>query len=441
MKALAKLGFSQSYTYFTWRTHKAELQEYLSEITRYPEREYFRPNFFVTTPDILPVQLQNGEPWMFKSRVALAATLSSNYGIYNGFELLEHEPIPGREEYLNSEKYEIKDRDWNKPGNIKDYLGRLNRIRREQRARCCRRPICVSCRSMTTMSSASSRSRSTATNAVAVRHRAGRHGPQEFWLHFGDITIGPRRRTRAGARDREPRHRRAPPARMGRRAPDASIRPTTLPCCFAVSAEASRAVNILPRNRRPAEDCRRRPVVQGRHHLSAARQGLPRQQWRRHRRFRRPDRAARLSARPRRHHAVAAAVLSEPRPRRRLRHRRLRRHQSRLRHDAGFPPLHAGGQAPRPARHHRAGHQPHLGPARLVQARQAAARAARARATGTSGATPTRNTTARASSSPTPRNRTGPGMPRPMPFTGTASSRTSRTSTSTIRAWSRPSCR
>ena len=130
MKALAKLGFSQSYTYFTWRTAKEEIQAYLSELTRYPEREYFRPNFFVTTPDILPVQLQSGEPWMFKSRVALAATLSSNYGIYNGFELLEHEPIPGREEYLNSEKYEIKTRDWNKPGNIKDYLGRLNAIRR-----------------------------------------------------------------------------------------------------------------------------------------------------------------------------------------------------------------------------------------------------------------------------------------------------------------------
>ncbi|HET6492220.1 MAG TPA: alpha-1,4-glucan--maltose-1-phosphate maltosyltransferase [Burkholderiales bacterium] len=134
MKALAKLGFSQSYTYFTWRTGKDELQAYLSEITRHPERDYFRSNFFVTTPDILPIQLQSGEPWMFKSRAALAATLSSNYGIYNGFELLEHEPVPGREEYINSEKYEIKTRDWNKPGNIKDYLARLNRIRRQNGA-------------------------------------------------------------------------------------------------------------------------------------------------------------------------------------------------------------------------------------------------------------------------------------------------------------------
>src|SRR5215813_9381044 len=130
MKALARIGFSQSYSYFTWRTLKEELQAYLSEITRYPEREYFRPNFFVTTPDILPIQLQSGEPWIFKSRAALAALLSSNYGIYNGFELLEHEPIPGREEYLNSEKYEIRTRDWDRPGNIKDYLGRLNEVRR-----------------------------------------------------------------------------------------------------------------------------------------------------------------------------------------------------------------------------------------------------------------------------------------------------------------------
>jgi len=130
MKGLAKLGFTQSYTYFTWRTQKWELEEYLRELTGYPEREYFRPNFFVNTPDILPFHLQGGEPWMFKSRVALAATLSSTYGIYNGFELLEHEPIPGKEEYLDSEKYEIKVRDWDKPGNIKSYITGLNQARR-----------------------------------------------------------------------------------------------------------------------------------------------------------------------------------------------------------------------------------------------------------------------------------------------------------------------
>ena len=130
MKGLAKLGFTQSYTYFTWRTAKYEIEEYLRELTGYPEREYYRPNFFANTPDILPFHLQGGEPWMFKSRLALAATLSSTYGIYNGFELLEHEPIQGKEEYIDSEKYEIKVRDWNKPGNIKPYVRALNEARR-----------------------------------------------------------------------------------------------------------------------------------------------------------------------------------------------------------------------------------------------------------------------------------------------------------------------
>jgi starch synthase (maltosyl-transferring) len=134
MKGLAKLGFTQSYTYFTWRTEKWEIEQYVNELAGYPEREFFRPNFFVSTPDILPLHLQGGEPWMFKARLALAATLSSNYGIYNGFELIEHEPIPGREEYLNSEKYELKSRDWEKPGNIKPYIAQINRIRRENPA-------------------------------------------------------------------------------------------------------------------------------------------------------------------------------------------------------------------------------------------------------------------------------------------------------------------
>jgi starch synthase (maltosyl-transferring) len=130
MKGLAKLGFTQSYTYFTWRTEKWEIEQYLTELTRYPERDYYRPNFFVSTPDILPYHLQSGEPWMFKSRLALAATLSSTYGIYNGFELLEHDAIPGKEEYLNSEKYEIKVRDWDRPGNLKSYIRDINGARR-----------------------------------------------------------------------------------------------------------------------------------------------------------------------------------------------------------------------------------------------------------------------------------------------------------------------
>jgi starch synthase (maltosyl-transferring) len=190
MKGLAKLGFTQSYSYFTWRTHKAELQDYLSEITRHPEREYFRPNFFVSTPDILPVHLQKGEPWMFKSRVALAATLSSNYGIYNGFELLEHEPIAGREEYLNSEKYEIKVRDWDRPGNIKPYIGRLNRMRRENAALLQTSNLRFAQVDDPEVIGFVKESVGR-DNAVAVALALNGHGPRTFWFHFGEITIGP----------------------------------------------------------------------------------------------------------------------------------------------------------------------------------------------------------------------------------------------------------
>jgi starch synthase (maltosyl-transferring) len=129
MRALAKAGFSQSYTYFTWRNTKAELIEYLSELTAFPAGEYFRPNFFTNTPDILPVFLQEGGRPAFRIRLALAATLSPAYGIYNGFELCENTAIPGREEYLNSEKYEYKVWDWDRPGNIKDDIKVLNRFR------------------------------------------------------------------------------------------------------------------------------------------------------------------------------------------------------------------------------------------------------------------------------------------------------------------------
>jgi len=116
MKALAKAGFTQSYTYFTWRNSKLELTEYLTELTQTPMREYFRPNFFTNTPDILPPILQSGERAAFKMRLVLAATLSPSYGIYSGFELCENQAIPGTEEYLNSEKYQMKVRDWNQAG-------------------------------------------------------------------------------------------------------------------------------------------------------------------------------------------------------------------------------------------------------------------------------------------------------------------------------------
>ena len=134
MRALAKAGFSQSYTYFTWRNTKAELTEYLTELTGYPANEYFRPNFFTNTPDILPVFLQEGGRAAFRIRLVLAATLSPAYGIYNGFELCENAAIPGREEYINSEKYEHKVWDWDRPGNIKDDIRIVNRFRNDNKA-------------------------------------------------------------------------------------------------------------------------------------------------------------------------------------------------------------------------------------------------------------------------------------------------------------------
>ncbi|MBV9861300.1 MAG: DUF3416 domain-containing protein [Alphaproteobacteria bacterium] len=134
MRALAKAGFTQSYTYFTWRNTKGELTEYLTELTRGPGKEYFRPNFFANTPDILPVFLQEGGRPAFRIRLVLAATLAGVYGIYNGFELCENEPIPEREEYIHSEKYEYKVWDWDRPGHIKEDIAIINRFRRDNPA-------------------------------------------------------------------------------------------------------------------------------------------------------------------------------------------------------------------------------------------------------------------------------------------------------------------
>src|SRR5437660_809817 len=134
MKALAKAGFNQSYSYFTWRNSKRELIEYFTELTQTELSEYFRPNLWPNTPDILPFVLQEGGRPAFMIRVLLAATLSPLYGIYSGYELCENEALPDREEYLDSEKYQFKQRDWNAAGNIKDWITRLNKIRKQNRA-------------------------------------------------------------------------------------------------------------------------------------------------------------------------------------------------------------------------------------------------------------------------------------------------------------------
>ena len=130
MYRLAKVGFSQSYTYFTWRHTKQEFIEYLTELTQTAPKEFFRPHFFVNTPDINPFFLQTSGRGGFLIRAVLAATLSGLWGVYAGFELLESAPLPGKEEYADSEKYEIKPRPSRTPGDIVSEISQLNRLRK-----------------------------------------------------------------------------------------------------------------------------------------------------------------------------------------------------------------------------------------------------------------------------------------------------------------------
>jgi starch synthase (maltosyl-transferring) len=132
MYALAKLGFSQSYTYFTWRTSKWEIETYLKELTKTEVAEFFRPNFWPNTPDILPEHLQYGGRGAFIARLVLAATLSSNYGIYGpAFELMDHVARPGAEEYIDNEKYELKHWNIERADSLRALIARINRIRKE----------------------------------------------------------------------------------------------------------------------------------------------------------------------------------------------------------------------------------------------------------------------------------------------------------------------
>lgn len=135
MFRLAKAGFSQSYTYFTWRYTKSELTQYLTELTSPPAKDFFRPNFWPNTPDILPEHLQYGGKPAFIARLVMAATLSSNYGIYGPpFDRLIRDAVPGKEEYRNSEKYELKHWDWSSSGHIRDFIAHVNAIRRDNPA-------------------------------------------------------------------------------------------------------------------------------------------------------------------------------------------------------------------------------------------------------------------------------------------------------------------
>lgn len=135
MQVLGKVGFTQSYTYFTWREDRHALTEYAKELTQGEMRWYYRGNFWPNTPDILPGHLQNAGPQMFRIRAALASTLSSSWGMYSGYELCENDPYPGKEEYNNNEKYQLKQRDYHQPhNNITAFIRILNQIRRDNPA-------------------------------------------------------------------------------------------------------------------------------------------------------------------------------------------------------------------------------------------------------------------------------------------------------------------
>lgn len=134
MRELSKVGFSQTYTYFTWRSTKPELRAYLTQLTKVTA-DYLRPNFFANTPDILTKELQEGGPPVFRHRLVLAATLSPTYGIYSGYELCENQPqSPGSEEYWDSEKYQYRPRDWSQQGSLAPLITQLNQIRRDHPA-------------------------------------------------------------------------------------------------------------------------------------------------------------------------------------------------------------------------------------------------------------------------------------------------------------------
>ncbi len=135
MERLGKVGFTQSYTYYTWRLSSSDIRQYMHELTQTEMREYYRPNFWPNTPDILPVPLQNSGEAPTITRLIMAATLSSNYGLYGPvYEFGVNTPHPGKEEYTDSEKYEIKHWDWHKQTRVKEIITNINRIRKENAA-------------------------------------------------------------------------------------------------------------------------------------------------------------------------------------------------------------------------------------------------------------------------------------------------------------------
>ena len=191
MYRLAKLGFTQSYTYFTWRNTRAELTGYFTELDSAPVRDFFRPNLWPNTPDILPEYLQFGGRPAFMVRLTLAATLGANYGIYGpAFELMEHVPRePGSEEYLDSEKYQLRHWDLDRPDNLRDFIARVNRIRRENRALQSDRSLAFhACDNE--MLIAYSKATADLTNAILVVANLDPHHTQSGWLELDLARLG-----------------------------------------------------------------------------------------------------------------------------------------------------------------------------------------------------------------------------------------------------------
>jgi starch synthase (maltosyl-transferring) len=190
MRYLAKCGFTQSYSYFTWRNSKQELTDYLTELTQTSAADYFRPNFFTNTPDILPAYLQEGGRPAHAVRLILAATLSANYGIYGpAFELCESQGLLGTEDYEDSEKYQIRVWDWNKLGSIKELVTQVNRIRHENLALHSNRGLRFYPSNSDTLL-CYSRSTADASNILFVVVNLDPHQAQEGWVHFSGSDIG-----------------------------------------------------------------------------------------------------------------------------------------------------------------------------------------------------------------------------------------------------------
>ena len=354
MHALGAIGFHQSYTYFTWRTARWELEDYLREVSSESDH-LMRPNFFVNTPDILHAYLQYGGPAAFKIRAAIAATSVPSWGVYAGYELFEHVAVkPGSEEYLDSEKYQIRIRDWDaaeaEGRSLAPYLTRLNETRRAH-------PALQRLRNLTIHSSDDENilvfSKHADGDIVIVVVNLDPHAARETTVHLDLPALGLGWDDTFDVRDEITgetwqwgQHNYV---RLDPHVEPAHVLAVQTWRPWDDRRDARRAVGAR-------HDAR---LVQDRGLLRGAGPVVPRLQRRRHRRLQGPDREARLPGVARRRLPVGAAVLHLAAARRRLRRRRLHQHPPRVRHGRGLPPLPRRGPQARHPGDHRLRHEPH----------------------------------------------------------------------------------